>query len=55
MNFIIDPNPFINLVDLSHHTKNIKLGTATIVAPCWHPIKLAEEAAMTDIIINTKL
>ena len=32
MNFTIAPNPFTNLVDLSHHTNSIKLGTATIVA-----------------------
>jgi len=42
-------------VDLSHRTKNVKLGTATIVAPFWHPIKLAGEAAMTDLITHGRL
>jgi len=55
MNFTIAPNPFINIADLARRTKNVKLGTATIVAPFWHPIKLAEEAAMTDIISNGRL
>ena len=55
MNFTIAPNPFINLADLARRTKNVKLGTATIVAPFWHPIKLAEEAAMTDIISGGRL
>ena len=55
MNFTIAPNPFTNLIDLSHHTKTIKLGTATIVAPFWHPIKLAEETAMADIITKGRL
>ncbi len=55
MNFTIAPNPFLNLVDLSHQTKNVRLGTATVVAPFWHPIKLAGEAAMTDIITEGRL
>ncbi|MFX6709537.1 LLM class flavin-dependent oxidoreductase, partial [Acinetobacter baumannii] len=36
-------------------TKNVRLGTGTVVAPFWHPIKLAGEAAMTDIITNGRL
>ncbi|HIF88742.1 MAG TPA: LLM class flavin-dependent oxidoreductase [Candidatus Thioglobus sp.] len=55
MNFTIAPNPFTNLVDLSHRTKNVRLGTATIVAPFWHPIKLAGEAAMADLITQGRL
>ncbi len=55
MNFTIAPNPFINLVDVARHTKNVRLGTGTIIAPFWHPIKLAGEAAMTDIITDGRL
>lgn len=55
MNFTIAPNPLINLVDLAHHTKNVRLGTGTVVAPFWHPIKLAGEAAMVDIITEGRL
>ena len=55
MNFTIAPNPFINLADLANKTKNVRLGTGTIIAPFWHPIKLAEEAAMTDIISGGRL
>ena len=55
MNFTIAPNPFLNLIDLSHQTKHVRLGTSTIVAPFWHPIKLAGEAAMTDIITQGRL
>ncbi len=55
MDFTIAPNPFLNLIDLSHHTKNVRLGTGTVIAPFWHPIKLAGEAAMTDIITNGRL
>ena len=55
MDFTIAPNPFTSLVDLSHHTTNVRLGTGTVVAPFWHPIKLAGEAAMSDLIMNGRL
>jgi alkanesulfonate monooxygenase SsuD/methylene tetrahydromethanopterin reductase-like flavin-dependent oxidoreductase (luciferase family) len=55
MDFTIAPNPFINLADLARRTKNVRLGTGTVVAPFWHPIKLAGEAAMTDIITGGRL
>lgn len=55
MDFTITPNPFISLVDLARRTKNVRLGTGTIVAPFWHPIKLAGEAAMTDLITDGRL
>ncbi|KZK90321.1 Alkanal monooxygenase alpha chain [Pseudovibrio sp. Ad46] len=55
MNFTIAPNPFINLVDLARRTENVRLGTGTVIAPFWHPIKLAGEAAMADIIMDGRL
>ncbi len=55
MNFTISPNPFLNLVDVARHTQNVRLGTGTIIAPFWHPIRLAGEAAMTDIITDGRL
>lgn len=55
MEFTIAPNPFISLVDLAHHTKNVRLGTGTVVAPFWHPIALAGEAAMTDLVTAGRL
>lgn len=55
MDFTIAPNPFINIADLARRTKNVRLGTGTVVAPFWHPIKLAGEAAMTDIICDGRL
>ena len=55
MDFTIAPNPFINLADLAQRTSNVRLGTSTVIAPFWHPIKLAGEAAMTDIISGGRL
>jgi flavin-dependent trigonelline monooxygenase, oxygenase component len=55
MEFTIAPNPFITLTDVARHTKNLRLGTGTVVAPFWHPIKLAGEAAMTDLVTGGRL
>ncbi len=55
MEFTIAPNPFITITDLARHTKNVKLGTGTVVAPFWHPIRLAGEAAMTDLVTGGRL
>lgn len=55
MEFTIAPNPFITITDLARHTKRVKLGTGTVVAPFWHPIKLAGEAAMTDLVTGGRL
>ncbi len=55
MEFTIAPNPFTTIADLAHRTKNAKLGTGTVVAPFWHPIKLAGEAAMTDLVTGGRL
>ncbi|WP_420569627.1 LLM class flavin-dependent oxidoreductase [Thalassovita sp.] len=55
MEFTIAPNPFITLVDLAHHTRNVRLGTGTVIAPFWHPIRLAGEAAMADQITGGRI
>lgn len=55
MDFTIAPNPFVSLADLARRTRNVRLGTGTVIAPFWHPIKLAGEAAMTDIIADGRL
>ena len=55
MEFTIAPNPFLSIVDLAHHTKRVRLGTGTVIAPFWHPIKLAGEAAATDLMTGGRL
>jgi len=55
MDFTIAPNPFINLADLARRTRNVRLGVGTVIAPFWHPIKLAGEAAMTDLVTGGRL
>lgn len=55
MEFTIAPNPFISITDLARCTRNVKLGTGTIIAPFWHPIRLAGEAALTDLVTDGRL
>lgn len=55
MEFTIAPNPLTTLVNLSHHTRNVKLGTGAVIAPFWHPIKLAGEAAAADLMTDGRI
>ncbi|MFT3972516.1 MAG: LLM class flavin-dependent oxidoreductase [Amaricoccus sp.] len=55
MDFTIAPNPFISLAALADRVKTARLGTGTVIAPFWHPIKLAGEAAMTDLVTGGRL
>ena len=51
----IAPNPFQILTWWANHTDRIRLGTAVAVAPYWDPIRLAGEAAFTDLISGGRL
>ncbi|MEM7208785.1 MAG: LLM class flavin-dependent oxidoreductase [Pseudomonadota bacterium] len=55
MEMTIAPNPFQILTWWADHTENIRLGTAVAVAPYWHPIRLAGEAAFFDLISGGRL
>ena len=49
------PNPFTMLMQWAAHTSRIRLGTAVVVAPYWHPIRVAGEAALFDIMSDGRL
>ena len=51
----IAPNPFQILTWWAAHTSRIRLGTAVVVAPYWHPIRVAGEAAMLDLYSGGRL
>ncbi len=51
----IAPNPFQILTWWAAHTSRIRLGTAVVVAPYWHPIDLAGEAALLDLYSGGRL
>lgn len=49
------PSPLIGLASVAEHTKTIELGTAVSVLPLEDPIRLAEDAAVLDLISNGRL
>ena len=49
------PNPFTILTHWGAHTTRIRLGTAVVTAPYWHPVRLAGEAALCDLLIGGRL
>lgn len=51
----IAPNPFQILTWWAAHTSRIRLGTAVVVAPYWHPINVAGEAALVDLYSGGRL
>src|SRR5690606_14556416 len=53
--FTISPNPLMLLTHWANHTKRIRLGTGTLVAPYWHPIRLAGEIALADLLMEGRL
>ncbi|MEA2782893.1 MAG: flavin-dependent trigonelline monooxygenase, oxygenase component [Rhodospirillaceae bacterium] len=55
MEMTIAPGPFQLLTWLGAHTSRIRLGTAVVVAAYWHPIRLAGEAALLDLLTGGRL
>jgi alkanesulfonate monooxygenase SsuD/methylene tetrahydromethanopterin reductase-like flavin-dependent oxidoreductase (luciferase family) len=51
----IAPNPFQVLSHWAGQTRRARLGTAVVSAPYWHPIRLAGEAALCDVISGGRL
>ena len=51
----VAPGPFQLLAHFAAHTERIRLGTGVVVAPYWHPVKLAGEAALLDLISGGRL
>jgi alkanesulfonate monooxygenase SsuD/methylene tetrahydromethanopterin reductase-like flavin-dependent oxidoreductase (luciferase family) len=46
----IAPNPMSLLAYWSNHVQRVRLGTAVVCAPYWHPVRLAGEAGLLDLI-----
>ena len=51
----IAPNPFQILTWWAEHTTNVRLGCGVANAAYWHPIDLAGEAAMVDLLSDGRL
>src|SRR5271156_4736152 len=44
------PNLLMMAVHLCHLTRNLKIGCGFNIAPMWHPLRLAEDYAVADIL-----
>jgi alkanesulfonate monooxygenase SsuD/methylene tetrahydromethanopterin reductase-like flavin-dependent oxidoreductase (luciferase family) len=44
------PNLMMAAVHLAHVTRNLRIGCGFNVAPMWHPLRMAEDYAMADIL-----
>ena len=44
------PNLLMIAVHLAHLTKSLRVGCGFNIAPMWHPLRLAEDFAMADIL-----
>ncbi len=53
--FSIMPAPMMLLAAIAERTKRLRLGLAVNLLPLHHPIRLAEEAAMLDVLSNGRL
>lgn len=49
------PSPLPFLAALAERTSRIRLGTAVVILPIEHPIRLAEDAAVVDILSGGRL
>src|SRR5215469_10807630 len=49
------PNVVMMALHLAHITKNLKLGCGFNITPMWHPLRLAEDYAMADILTNGRV
>ena len=55
MEYTISPSPMPQLAYLAARTQRIRLGAGTIIAPFWHPIRVAGECALLDVISDGRI
>src|ERR1700684_2836827 len=49
------PNVLLMALHLTHITKNLKIGCGFNIAPMWHPLRLAEDYAVADILSKGRI
>ena len=51
-NYGNSPSPLLQALHIGQRTKRIRIGTAVLVLPVWQPLRLAEEVAVLDNLID---
>src|SRR5262245_17913892 len=54
-NPLLYPTPLIGLAAIAGRTRRLRLGTGVVLLPLYHPLAVAEEAAMVDVISGGRL
>lgn len=54
-NYGYSVNPLMLGVKAAAHTTKIRLGQAVLVTPLWHPLRLAEDIALADVLSNGRI
>ncbi len=54
-NPLLYPAPLIGLAAIASRTRRVRLGTGVLLLPLYHPLAVAEEAAMVDVISGGRL
>jgi alkanesulfonate monooxygenase SsuD/methylene tetrahydromethanopterin reductase-like flavin-dependent oxidoreductase (luciferase family) len=49
------PNTILMGLHLAHRTKRIKIGCGFNITPMWHPLRLAEDFAVADILTGGRI
>jgi alkanesulfonate monooxygenase SsuD/methylene tetrahydromethanopterin reductase-like flavin-dependent oxidoreductase (luciferase family) len=49
------PNPLMLLTEAAHRAPDLRLGTSVLVLPLWHPLRLAEDVALLDVISHGRV
>ena len=49
------PNVLLMALHLTHITKSLRIGCGFNITPMWHPLRLAEDYAMADILSHGRV
>jgi probable F420-dependent oxidoreductase len=52
---LLYPTPLIGLAAIASRTRRVRLGTGVLLLPLYHPLAVAEEGAMLDVISGGRL